>query len=591
MMSKPIRTTRQSAKGVALIMVLGLIMAITVLSLGFLTRSQTEMACGENMALRMQMDQLAASGLEHARGLILKPQEIGSLDHWTASAQQLDATGNDFYDVNVVADASDTCNYEITCRAYRIENARTLGRSRLTAQLRLDPCVALWTGSDFHARNDWTISGDLYAAGDIDTLVGSEGDPIYGDAFADATITGLDTQGQAYPSVAELPVTWPFGTATAADVVDGFLSNYSTSSVTPGVLAADLGPFDPARIFYCNGNLSIDSNVTVTGMLLVNGNLTLGGGSITINAAQGVPAIYVTGHLMLRGASNLQINGLTVVQGKVLVGADTTNLQIVGGLFAADEIVETATDTSGYGNDAMIRNTPAWVSGTLEFDGASDYLQTVDNATGLQLAADYTLSLHVKADASQKAWAGILCKTDPSGLENHWVLQMGPDASEVVICHDTYSGGHWDTGIVVGDIGDGAWHHLAVVRQGNTMTSYLDGALRSSGTLFKSPLQGQGHLNIGADRTASSSYIYHGALDNVRVYNRSLDASEIIALPNDASLIGHWTFSEIGSQLELTAAPVESAFVVWAWDSAESAWQAEYWSQAGSAFFKHVRRE
>ena len=46
-------------------MVLGLIMAITLLSLGFLSRSQTEMACGQNMALRMQMDQGAVSALEH----------------------------------------------------------------------------------------------------------------------------------------------------------------------------------------------------------------------------------------------------------------------------------------------------------------------------------------------------------------------------------------------------------------------------------------------------------------------------------------------------------------------------------------------
>ena len=592
MMSKSVRTTRRPARGIALIVVLGLIMAITVLSLGFLAQSQTELACGENMALRLQMDQLASSGLEHARGLILQPQEIGSLDGWSAEDQQLDATSDDYYDVDVVADANDSCNYEITCQAFRIDSGQTIGRAGLTAQLRLDPCVVWWTGTVFHFRNDWTIYGDFYAAGDVDSYIGGGlGAPLYGDVFAGGTITGVDPQGRASATVTGAPVAWPFGTDTGADVVDGFLSNHTITSVTSGTLSSNLGPFDPAHVFHCSGDLSISSNVTVTGMLLVDGNLTLAGSNITVTAGQGLPAIYTTGHLILRGASNVQINGLAVAQGKVLVGADTANLQIVGGLYAADEIVETTTDTSGYGHDAIIRNTPALGSGIVELDGAADYLQTADDTTGLQLVTDYTLSLYLRADATQNAWAGILCKTDPDGLNNHWTLQIGPGASSVIICHDTYAGGNWDTGIVVADIADGAWHHLAVVRSGTTMTSYLDGTPCLSGALAQLPMQGEGHLNIGAERTASASYLYQGALDDVRIYNRALDASEILALPSDTSLIGHWTFSESGSQLEVTAAPVASAFVVWDRDAMSGVWQASGWSSAGGAFFKSVARE
>ncbi len=73
---KPMK--RKKRKGVALLVVLFIVMAITILSLGFLSRSDIELACGENMILRTQMDYLAESGLEHARGLILNPQDIGS---------------------------------------------------------------------------------------------------------------------------------------------------------------------------------------------------------------------------------------------------------------------------------------------------------------------------------------------------------------------------------------------------------------------------------------------------------------------------------------------------------------------------------
>jgi hypothetical protein len=58
---------------VALLLVLLIIMAITILSLGFLSRCDTELACGRNMLLRTQMDQLADSAWA-CQGLILHPR-------------------------------------------------------------------------------------------------------------------------------------------------------------------------------------------------------------------------------------------------------------------------------------------------------------------------------------------------------------------------------------------------------------------------------------------------------------------------------------------------------------------------------------
>jgi type II secretory pathway component PulK len=65
-------------KGVALLVVLFIVMTITILSLGYLSRSDVELVCGRNMILRTQMDYLVESGLEHARGLILNPQNVES---------------------------------------------------------------------------------------------------------------------------------------------------------------------------------------------------------------------------------------------------------------------------------------------------------------------------------------------------------------------------------------------------------------------------------------------------------------------------------------------------------------------------------
>jgi len=66
MRTKKYRTGR---RGAALLVVLFVGMIITILSLGFLSLSNGELASGQNKVIRIQ---LAESGLEHAKGLILK---------------------------------------------------------------------------------------------------------------------------------------------------------------------------------------------------------------------------------------------------------------------------------------------------------------------------------------------------------------------------------------------------------------------------------------------------------------------------------------------------------------------------------------
>ena len=145
-------------KGVALLVVLFIVMAITILSLGFLSRSDVELACGENMILRTQMDYLAESGLEHARGLLLNPPDP-NLEYWTGAEHlQIVDNSNDYYNVDVnQLPFVDPCDpnvyeYEITCTAYREKYGEKVGESILKAELHIDPNIAYW--ASFHRGND-----------------------------------------------------------------------------------------------------------------------------------------------------------------------------------------------------------------------------------------------------------------------------------------------------------------------------------------------------------------------------------------------------------------------------------------------------
>jgi hypothetical protein len=245
---------------VALLAVLLIVMVVTILSLGFLSRSDAELACGRNMGLRTRTDYLAESGLEHARGLILNPQDVDS-EYWTGAVrQQLIEGSSDYYDVQVLKLGQ--CNYEITCDAYRESNGEQIGRSSLKAEMRLDPSIALWTENNAIVWPRMTVDGDVYCSGAL-----TNNGIINGDAFA--SVLNGTVAGQR-KEVGDISLQWP--QAAVAD----FTSRYSVQAIGSSLAGVTLGPYDPVRVCYHGlGDVQLAGNVQVSGMLAVEGNLTI----------------------------------------------------------------------------------------------------------------------------------------------------------------------------------------------------------------------------------------------------------------------------------------------------------------------------
>ena len=326
----------------ALLVVLFIVMAATILSLGFLSRSNVELACGENMILRTQMDYLAESGLEHAKGLILNPQDVDS-EYWAGDArQQLAAGSNDYYDVSVVKLGE--CNYQITCDAYREKIGEKTGRSGLEAELRLNPCIAYWAGASTTIWQRITINGDVYCNGNV-----SGNGYVVGDVFASGSISG-NIEGRKNEAVTEPPIDWP-----GLEVGD-FSSSYYIGSVSylvqiiePNISNGTFGPSEnnPAGIHYCddpNNLANLGGNVTINGTLVVNGDLTISGINNVISAVKNFPALLVSGEVIIEDGGTLEINGLAQIGQRLIInsGADNVDIDVIGGLFIANGNIEGA---------------------------------------------------------------------------------------------------------------------------------------------------------------------------------------------------------------------------------------------------------
>jgi len=326
--AKKYKTNRQ---GAALLVVLFIVMVITIVSLGFLSRSEMEFACGQNMLLRTQMDYLAESGLEHARGLILNPQDVSS-EYWTGAAgQQLVAGSDDYYDLEVVRDDSvptNRCNYIIDCNSYRLKGIEKVGRSSITAELRLDPCIAFWTGRDTTISSNTTIYGDVYCNGIL-----TNNNIINGDVFANG-LNGSGSIAGQQKAVGDLSLAWPRVT------VQDFTSNYPVQIIDVNSLSGEpFGPYDPVRVCYRIGDLELAGGVQIEGMLIVDANLTISGNGNVITAGKNLPALLVSGNLIIEDGCGLDVYGLAVVKGQTQISSGAAGVNIIGGLFVENGIV------------------------------------------------------------------------------------------------------------------------------------------------------------------------------------------------------------------------------------------------------------
>ena len=323
------KRNKTNRKGAALLVVLFIVMAVTILSLGFLSRSDVELACGENMVLRAQMDYLAESGLEHAKGLIVNPQDV-SQEYWTgAVGQQLVTGSDDYYDVSVVKLGA--CNYQIGSSAYRNKGGERVGQSNLQAELRLDPCIAYWAGSSTTISQGVVISGDVYCNGIL-----TNNGTINGDVFAESLSGSISGQQKA---IGELSLVWP-GLSAANFSSHYYIgpSSYSVLNVIdPNISGVYFGPNggNPAGVCYCNGDLSLKGGVIINGLLVVNGNLRVSGTSNTITAVKNFPALLVSGEAEIEDGGTLEINGLAQIGQRIVIsaGAENVDVNVLGGLF------------------------------------------------------------------------------------------------------------------------------------------------------------------------------------------------------------------------------------------------------------------
>lgn len=228
----------------------------------------------------------------------------------------------------------------------------------------------------------------------------------------------------------------------------------------------------------------------------------------------------------------------------------TANADLMDGLVASYLFDGNANDSSGHGYNGTNNGATATIdrfgnpNGALNFNGSSNYVDLASLVPVLTGQGQGSISMWFMHGPSTlehpenpfdvllsgpgtNGWLGLYLGNDGSNLQNESVafFYPGPVDGGYLNGHSFYL--------------DSNWHHVVIEMGSDFNALYIDGikmqtvyGWNGNETSGNSMWEGLTRLAIGHNLYQPSPYFFTGLIDDVRIYNRALDSTEVGQLYN-----------------------------------------------------------
>ncbi|HYG78333.1 MAG TPA: LamG-like jellyroll fold domain-containing protein [Planctomycetota bacterium] len=291
-------------------------------------------------------------------------------------------------------------------------------------------------------------------------------------------------------------------------------------------------------------NLLIDTPDSVTRVLGTRLNVQVEANATRVDVEEGKVRVSKP-----QDNSTVDVKGgqFAVASPGVALGVRAMTVELTRGLaghWKFDEgLFGVVTDEAG--NDCSLRVfNPVWttgrVGGAMEFNGRNAHAE-VDNSAPLNLTGTVTVCAWIKLNVGgrDQKIAGIMGERGGGNgggyklsvyADNKLDFEIRP-ATGIVINRNV-------TGGTV--LAPGVWYHVMGVYNDseNFMATYINGALERRVMTSASLSRTTGKFTVGAEPWAPGENRFNGLIDDLRVYNRALNAAEIRALCDAPPIMG-----------------------------------------------------
>lgn len=331
-------------------------------------------------------------------------------------------------------------------------------------------------------------------------------------------------------------------------------------------LTWDNGCPSGAKSWSQNSGYTGTASFSITNFTLTGG-LTLAAGTFTAPSG----TLTIRGTVTKTGGTFSHNNGTVLLAGTGAYtldpgGASFSNLTLDNGLvgyWKFDEGTGTtiAKDSSRSGNNGTLTNGPVWSTSTpsrmqfydpksLSFNGTYRYVKVANASAGPLFdigTRNFTVSIWA-TNTSAPAYRMMLSNWSAFGMHVS-LLSSGKfggyvgDGTELTSTYTIPT--------------DGSWHHYVLTRTAGSIAWFVDGSVagtsgshpNSVGAAVETHIGTRGDSEVGGGQTQN----WQGNVDDIRIYNRALSASEIKALYNGGKSTGSGTYT-LGSALTVAGA-------------------------------------
>jgi hypothetical protein len=196
-----------------------------------------------------------------------------------------------------------------------------------------------------------------------------------------------------------------------------------------------------------------------------------------------------------------------------------------------DEGTGSAASDAASGYTGTLLGGAAWTAGHsgmgVGLDGADDFiaLPAIDVAGSALTIAAWVKSSSFSPSVDQR----FIAKSTGTAEQSHYWMVGQTNNGQNRLRFRLKTGGTTMTLIATsGTLPLNTWYHVAATYDGTTMRLFLNGT--EVGTAAKSGVLTSGGAPVNIGRNPDGSNHMHGAIDDVRIYRRALNASEIGAV-------------------------------------------------------------
>ncbi|OQA82534.1 MAG: Laminin G domain protein [Microgenomates group bacterium ADurb.Bin238] len=208
----------------------------------------------------------------------------------------------------------------------------------------------------------------------------------------------------------------------------------------------------------------------------------------------------------------------------------------------------TVTTTGGNTNGVGTCNTStsAWGTGasgkfgaSLNFDGNGDYIDAGNNNV-LYPPSTLSISAWIKTSLINQN-AAIAGPWSTSGnTQNSYLIYLGQDASNGKLGFAIYEADNHSVMLKPTNnvsITADTWYHIVGVANGSVLRLYVNGKDSGQTASYDGTIKTIGSSNFMIGRLASNVYYFNGLIDDIRLYNYALSATQIKKVMNEGSAL------------------------------------------------------